>query len=69
MMSSDGRLEGTGAAIALLTMVFAGLKLSHRIDWSWWWVFSPLWLVLIIPGAIILLEIVISFFEYVRWNP
>lgn len=23
--------------------VLLGLKLAHVIDWSWWWVFAPLW--------------------------
>lgn len=26
----------------LLFLLFLGLKLSGSIDWSWWWVFSPL---------------------------
>ena len=24
-------------------LLFTGLKLSNNIDWSWWWVFSPIW--------------------------
>ena len=28
----------------LLTVMFVLLKVFGRIDWSWWWVFSPLWL-------------------------
>ena len=28
----------------LLTIVFITLKLTHFIDWSWWWVLSPLWI-------------------------
>jgi hypothetical protein len=27
-----------------LTVLFVGLKLTHCIDWSWWWVLSPLWI-------------------------
>lgn len=27
----------------LLAVLFIGLKLSGIIDWSWWWVLSPLW--------------------------
>ena len=30
--------------VALLTLLFVGLKLAGSIDWSWWWVLSPLWL-------------------------
>lgn len=28
----------------LLTIVFITLKLTHVIDWSWWWVLSPVWI-------------------------
>ena len=28
----------------LLTIAFIVLKLCHVIDWSWWWVLSPLWI-------------------------
>lgn len=31
----------------LLQLLFIGLKLADIIDWSWWWVLSPLWAVLI----------------------
>lgn len=35
----------------ILFVVFLVLKLTHQIDWAWWWVTSPLW----IPIAIMLL--------------
>lgn len=28
----------------LLTVLFVGLKLGGVVDWSWWWVVSPLWI-------------------------
>lgn len=28
----------------LLTVAFVVLKLCKVISWSWWWVFSPLWI-------------------------
>jgi hypothetical protein len=28
----------------LLTIVFITLKLTGHIDWSWWWVLSPIWI-------------------------
>lgn len=34
----------------VLTIVFIVLKLCKVITWSWWWVFSPIW----IPLAVIL---------------
>jgi len=39
-VSSGGGI-GIGGALAVL---FVGLKLTGHIDWSWWWVLSPLWL-------------------------
>ena len=42
----------------VLTVVFVILKLTDVIDWSWWWVFSPLWIPLaIIVGAVVLAAI------------
>jgi hypothetical protein len=38
--SSSGGGLGFGGA---LTILFIGLKLGGVIDWSWWWVLSPLW--------------------------
>lgn len=35
----------------VLFLIFLILKLTGNIDWSWWWVTSPLWIpfLLIIP--------------------
>jgi hypothetical protein len=30
--------------LTILFVVFLVLKLTGNIDWSWWWVTSPLWL-------------------------
>ena len=30
--------------LGMLTVLFIGLKLTHYIVWSWWWVLSPLWM-------------------------
>ena len=38
--------------VILGTIVFVILKLIHVIDWSWWWVLSPLWIAAIISGII-----------------
>jgi hypothetical protein len=38
-----------GGLCTWLTVAFVVLKLLGKIAWSWWWVFSPLW----IPPAII----------------
>jgi hypothetical protein len=41
--SSSSTSGGIGFA-GLLTIVFITLKLLGKIDWSWWWVLSPLWI-------------------------
>lgn len=42
---------GIGFA-GLLTIVFIVLKLCKVISWSWWWVFSPLWISAILSIAV-----------------
>lgn len=29
--------------VDLLQLLFAGLKLTGHIGWSWWWVLAPFW--------------------------
>jgi ABC-type antimicrobial peptide transport system permease subunit len=43
--------------VGLLTLLFIGLKLTDNIDWSWWWVLSPLWI-----SALLALTIVAGLF-------
>ena len=42
-MDSSSRSGGIGFA-GLLTVAFVVLKLTHVIDWSWWWVLAPIWI-------------------------
>jgi hypothetical protein len=28
----------------ILTVLFIALKLTHYVDWSWWWVLAPSWI-------------------------
>jgi hypothetical protein len=43
-----------------LFLIFLTLKLTHFINWSWWWVTAPLWIpvvfaiVLFTVGALLL---------------
>jgi len=39
--------ESSSSAISfmgMLTILFIALKLTNYVDWSWWWVLSPIWL-------------------------
>ena len=48
---SDTNSSGGGIGLGGATfIVFLVLKLTHVIDWSWWWVTAPLW----IPAGIVL---------------
>lgn len=51
----DKRAAGGIGFLGMLAILFIGLKLVGAIDWSWWWVVSPLWL----PVVLILVFIVI----------
>jgi len=42
-MADNVQTGGIGFA-GMLTILFIGLKLTGYISWSWWWVFSPLWI-------------------------
>ncbi len=42
--SAGGGIGFTGS----LTIVFIVLKLLDKIDWSWGWILSPIWISLII---------------------
>lgn len=42
MSNNSSSSSGIGFA-GMLTILFIGLKLTHYIDWSWWWVLTPLW--------------------------
>lgn len=55
----SGGLLGT-----LLTVLFVYLKLTEQIDWSWWWVLCPLW---IIPLIVILITLSCLMVLFVCW--
>jgi hypothetical protein len=47
-MSSESTGNGLGFGSALF-LILMTLKLTHCIDWSWWYVTAPLW----IPAAMV----------------
>lgn len=44
----------------LLTIVFIVLKLTNVINWSWWWVLSPIWITLAIVLIILFIAILVE---------
>lgn len=58
MSSNTNTSTGGGIGFAgLLTILFIGLKLTGYIDWSWWWVLSPLWITFILVLVIIVIAV------------
>lgn len=55
-MNTNSNSSGVGLA-GLTFLVFLVLKLTHVIDWSWWWVTAPLW----IPFGLVVAVVVIGF--------
>ena len=49
----------------VLFIVFLVLKLTGTIDWSWWWVTSPLWIPLVLTVAILSVIGIIALILYI----
>jgi hypothetical protein len=67
-MSNNKTSSGGIGFCGILTIAFIVLKLTHYIDWSWWWVLSPLWaplaLFLIVLGGLYLIAFIkVTFFS------
>jgi hypothetical protein len=63
----NNKTSSGGISLAwVLFIIFLILKLTHVINWSWWWVTSPLWIslglgigILIIIGLVALIVLLI----------
>lgn len=51
----DGKDSSGGSFIEALTLIFIGAKLFKAIDWSWWWVLSPLWITAALGAAVVVI--------------
>lgn len=54
----------------IIFLAFFFAKIYDKIDWSWWWVFSPLWIpaaialtILLIAGLIYLVALIMSLWK------
>jgi hypothetical protein len=50
MSNKSNQPSGLGLGM-ILFLIFMVLKLTDNIDWSWWWVTSPLWIPALLVGA------------------
>lgn len=51
-------VNGGVGVTGLLQIAFIVLKLCHVIEWSWWWVLSPIWISTLIS---------VIFFIFLLW--
>ena len=51
-------IQITGIFNVIVFLAFFLAKIFDKIDWSWWWVFSPLWIPLaLLIGILIIIGI------------
>ena len=66
-MAKDNTSSGIGIGM-ILFLIFMTLKLTGNIDWSWWWVTSPLWIPLaaaaVILGVVGVIAMIIEYIGY-----
>jgi hypothetical protein len=60
--SSGSSSSGIGFT-GLLAVAFIVLKLCKVINWSWWWVLSPIW----IPVGLLIIGLLV-YVCYLRWK-
>lgn len=57
------RFEIDTNVVILLLVIFVLLKLFKVVTWSWWWIFCPLWLPIVISVVLIVINKLIAFFR------
>ena len=58
-METNNKKVTIGCISPLTVIIFLAFffaKIFDKIDWSWWWVFSPLW----VPLAVILSVLILG---------
>lgn len=45
-------------------IVFLILKLTGLVNWSWWWIFSPIWISFGIVVLIFLIGVIVGVIRY-----
>lgn len=60
--NNSSRNTGIGLS-GLLGVAFVILKLTHVIDWSWWWATAPFWAPIVLGLIIIVVGFIVAIFE------
>ena len=65
-MANESKSGGLGIGM-ILFIVFLVLKLTNVIDWSWWWVTSPLWIPFVAAAVILgIVGVIAIIIEYIN---
>jgi hypothetical protein len=59
-MTTEGTKNSTINIVWVLFVVFLVLKLTNQINWSWWWVTSPIWIPSVVSIFILSIVLFIS---------
>ena len=63
-MSKSNNNSSSGLGLgSVLFIVFLVLKLTNHIDWSWWWVTSPLWIPVVLVASVFLIGILFAWLD------
>jgi hypothetical protein len=62
-MSDSSNNSGGVGILSLTTLAFVILKLTNVIAWSWWWVFSPLWIGFALFLVLLMIVAVVAAFK------
>jgi len=54
--------------VGALQITFVVLKLCKVIDWSWWWVLSPIWISTAPTILVVLIGIIVIYVRDKRWS-
>ncbi len=63
---SSKRSSGYGIT-SILTLIFVVLKMTNNIDWSWIYVFSPIWIFLIVACISFLTVLIVGRIKKGKW--
>ena len=63
---SSKRSSGYGIT-SILTLIFVVLKMTNNIDWSWIYVFSPIWFFLIVACISFLTVLIVRRIKKGKW--
>lgn len=59
--NNSSSLSSSGIGfVGALTLLFIALKLLGKIDWSWVWVLSPVWISILLVIVIFIILIIIA---------